>query len=131
MALPQSRVLPEVGYPVASGDTTMPDEYRATPSKAALQVWAGRLLWVWMVGAGRPTAPDVAAELRAELTPQEQQLLEGLAAGDSNKQLAERLRLTDGTIRNYLSGLYAKLGVRSRTEALAWWMRTGKAGVRG
>jgi hypothetical protein len=49
MALPQSRVLPEVGYPVASGDTAMSDEYRATTSKAALKVWAGRLLWVWVV----------------------------------------------------------------------------------
>jgi two-component system response regulator DevR len=84
-----------------------------------------------MVGAGRTTAMNEGADLRAELTAQEQRLLEGLAAGDSNKQLAERLRLTDGTIRNYLSGLYVKLGVRSRTEALAWWMRTGKAGGRG
>jgi DNA-binding NarL/FixJ family response regulator len=84
-----------------------------------------------VVGVGQPTATDVGADLRAELTPQEQRLMEGLEAGDSNKQLAERLKLADGTIRNYLSALYVKLGVRSRTEALAWWMRTGKAGARG
>lgn len=62
---------------------------------------------------------------REGLSPQERRLLEGLAAGDSNKELADRLGLTDGTIRNYLSALYGKLGVRSRTEALAWWLRTG------
>ncbi len=79
------------------------------------------------VSAGKAgEAPVPKPEARGALSPQEHRLLEGLAAGDSNKELADRLGLTDGTIRNYLSGLYVKLGVRSRTEAVSWWLRSGR-----
>lgn len=81
----------------------------------------------FFVSAGLPIAAPVSkVDARDGLTPQEQRLLEGLAAGDSNKELADRLGRADGTIRNYLSSLYAKLGVRSRTEAVSWWLRTGR-----
>lgn len=86
---------------------------------------------VFVGGNPRPD-PGVGPALNPGegLTTQERRLLEGLAAGDSNKELADRLTLTDGTIRNYLSGLYGKLGVRSRTEAVAWWLRAGRGGAR-
>jgi DNA-binding NarL/FixJ family response regulator len=81
----------------------------------------------FFVSAGMTVAAPVPKpEARGRLSPQEHRLLEGLAAGDSNKELADRLGLTDGTIRNYLSGLYVKLGVRSRTEAVSWWLRSGR-----
>lgn len=80
------------------------------------------------VSAGKGDGTTSRQEARGGLSLQEQRLLEGLAAGDSNKELADRLGLTDGTIRNYLSGLYGKLRVRSRTEAVSWWLRSG--GVR-
>jgi DNA-binding NarL/FixJ family response regulator len=57
-----------------------------------------------------------AAEME-ELSPREREILELLAAGFPNKQIADRLGLTDGTVRWHLRHVYNKLHVRSRTEA--------------
>lgn len=58
----------------------------------------------------------VAAEME-DLSPREREILELLAAGFPNKQIADRLGLTDGTVRWHLRHVYNKLHVRSRTEA--------------
>jgi DNA-binding NarL/FixJ family response regulator len=58
----------------------------------------------------------VTAEME-DLSPREREILELLAAGFPNKQIAERLGLTDGTVRWHLRHVYHKLHVRSRTEA--------------
>lgn len=58
----------------------------------------------------------VAAEME-ELSPREREILELLAGGFPNKQIADRLGLTDGTVRWHLRHVYNKLHVRSRTEA--------------
>ena len=58
----------------------------------------------------------VAAEVE-ELSPREREILELLAEGFPNKQIADRLGLTDGTVRWHLRHVYHKLHVRSRTEA--------------
>ena len=39
--------------------------------------------------------------------------------GFTNKQIASALKLTDGTARNYISSIYEKMGVSSRSEAVA------------
>jgi DNA-binding NarL/FixJ family response regulator len=51
------------------------------------------------------------------LSPREHEILELVAAGMSNKQIASRVSLTDGTVRWHLRHVYNKLHVRSRTEA--------------
>jgi DNA-binding NarL/FixJ family response regulator len=51
------------------------------------------------------------------LSPREREILELLAAGLPNKQIAARVGLTDGTVRWHLRHVYHKLHVRSRTEA--------------
>lgn len=53
----------------------------------------------------------------AELSPREREILELLADGLPNKQIAARLGTTDGTVRWHLRHVYHKLHVRSRTEA--------------
>ncbi len=53
------------------------------------------------------------------LTAQEMQLLELIAQGLSNKEIAPRMSLTAGTIRIYVSNLLAKLGASNRAEAAA------------
>lgn len=58
----------------------------------------------------------VAAEVE-ELSPREREILELLADGFPNKIIADRLGLTDGTVRWHLRHVYHKLHVRSRTEA--------------
>ena len=57
------------------------------------------------------------ADLIHALTPQETRVLEHLASGRSNKQIAQELRLSEGTVRNYLSAVFAKLKVESRVAA--------------
>ena len=51
------------------------------------------------------------------LSPREREILELLASGFPNKEIASRLGLTDGTVRWHLRHVYHKLHVRSRTEA--------------
>jgi len=53
------------------------------------------------------------------LTPREKQLLALLISGNSNGDIAETLCRSEKTIKNLLHGLYAKLGVSSRTQAIA------------
>jgi LuxR family maltose regulon positive regulatory protein len=57
--------------------------------------------------------------LQEPLTARELELLRLIDAGLSNQAIAERLVLTVGTVKFYLSHLYGKLDVRGRTEALA------------
>ena len=68
----------------------------------------------------------VAAEVE-DLSPRELEILELLAGGFPNKAIADRLGLTDGTVRWHLRHVYHKLHVRSRTEA-ALKFRSAKTG---
>jgi DNA-binding NarL/FixJ family response regulator len=61
----------------------------------------------------QPVAPEVG-----ELTPSERKILELLSTGLANKEIAERLGLSTGTVRWHLENIYGKLHVHSRTEAL-------------
>jgi DNA-binding NarL/FixJ family response regulator len=71
-----------------------------------------------------PLAPSAEVE---ELSPREREILELLAQGFPNKEIADRVGLTDGTVRWHLRHVYHKLHVRSRTEA-ALKFRAAKAG---
>ena len=64
-----------------------------------------------------------AAEVEG-LSPREREILELLAAGFPNKQIASRVGLTDGTVRWHLRHVYYKLHVRSRTEAALKFLST-------
>jgi DNA-binding NarL/FixJ family response regulator len=61
--------------------------------------------------------PVVASAEVEGLSPREREILELVAAGLPNKQIAARVGLTDGTVRWHLRNVYHKLHVRSRTEA--------------
>ncbi len=83
------------------------------------------------VGAGRSlldnrAAAALMAKLRgttkrsdplSELTDQERTLLNLLGEGLTNKQIADRMFLTEKTVKNYVSRLLAKLGMERRTQA--------------
>lgn len=58
------------------------------------------------------------------LSPREREILELLAEGFPNKQIAARVGLTDGTVRWHLRHVYNKLHVRSRTEAALKFLST-------
>ena len=65
---------------------------------------------------------DEADPLR-RLTPQERQLLEGIGEGLTNRQIAERMFLAEKTVKNYVSQLLGKLGMRRRSEVAAFAAR--------
>jgi two-component system nitrate/nitrite response regulator NarL len=50
------------------------------------------------------------------LTPREQDILDAVLAGASNKVIAAKLGLTEQTVKNRLTSLYRKLGVTTRLE---------------
>lgn len=55
-----------------------------------------------------------------QLSPREEEVLSLMAKGLSNEAIAETLSISEGTVKNHVSNLYSKLGVRSRAEAVAW-----------
>jgi DNA-binding CsgD family transcriptional regulator len=61
----------------------------------------------------------------AVLTPSERRVAELVAEGLSNKEVAARLVVTVRTVEAHLSKIYAKLGLRSRTELAAAWKQRG------
>jgi DNA-binding NarL/FixJ family response regulator len=71
--------------------------------------------------------PHAAAAEVEDLSPREKEILELLAEGFPNKQIADRMGVTDGTVRWHLRHVYNKLHVRSRTEA-ALKFRAAKPG---
>lgn len=69
----------------------------------------------------RVVDPELAQEAWGEpdpLTDRERQVLRAAEEGLSSSDIAERLQLSDGTVRNYLSEAFAKLGVGNRLEAV-------------
>ena len=60
-----------------------------------------------------------------ELTERERQILERVSVGDSNKEIGERLNLTEKTVKHHISNILQKLQVRNRVEA-ALLARTGE-----
>ena len=65
---------------------------------------------------------DDADELSA-LTDQERKILDLIAEGLTNRQIGERMFLAEKTVKNYVSNLFAKLGMSRRTEAAAFATR--------
>jgi DNA-binding NarL/FixJ family response regulator len=62
--------------------------------------------------SGPPTDPAME-----QLTAQEQRILDLIAQGLTNRQIAGQMFLAEKTVKNYVSSLLAKLGVESRTQA--------------
>jgi DNA-binding NarL/FixJ family response regulator len=60
-----------------------------------------------------------------ELTEREVEVLRELGLGLSNKEMAEKLFITEGTAKNHVSNIISKLGVRDRTQAAIFAVRYG------
>lgn len=66
--------------------------------------------------------PSVDPRL-ASLTPQERRILDLIAEGRTNRQIAETMFLAEKTVKNYVSNLLAKLGMERRTQAATFAAR--------
>lgn len=63
--------------------------------------------------AASPAQPGLVEPL----SDRELEILRQVAAGDSNKEIAARLYITEGTVKNHVTNILGKLGVRDRTQA--------------
>ncbi|MCH4563061.1 two-component system response regulator NarL [Halomonas sp. EGI 63088] len=68
----------------------------------------------------RPVATDIHS-----LTQREREILRELAAGLSNKLIARKLDITEGTVKVHVKHLLKKLNLRSRVEAAVWAVQEG------
>ena len=66
-----------------------------------------------------------APESPEALTERETEVLRLLAQGQSNKQIARSLHITDKTVKTHVSNILSKLGVQSRTQATLYAVRIG------
>lgn len=66
-----------------------------------------------------------AERMSFQLTEREAQVLKLLADGASNVDIARKLNLAEGTVKNHISNLYQRLNVHSRSEATAWAWKYG------
>jgi two-component system, NarL family, response regulator YdfI len=78
------------------------------------------------VRAGR-SSPDRAVTLEPpeSLTARERQVLQMLASGSGNKEIAARLKISEHTAKFHVASILGKLGASSRTEAVAIGLRRG------
>lgn len=82
---------------------------------AGLGIWVGRRMT-----APRGTPPDRRAILSAHgITEREALVLDLLAEGQSNKEIARAMGISPNTVKTHVARLYDKLGVHRRTQALA------------
>lgn len=71
---------------------------------------------------------DPLGDLPEPLTEQERRILELIAEGKTNKEIAKEVFLGEKTVRNYVSNILSKLGLANRAEAAAFAVRHGLAG---
>ncbi|CAG7622237.1 response regulator [Paenibacillus allorhizosphaerae] len=84
--------------------------------------------WIQPASASAPAKETAAKEdpsTRLEafgVTATEKQVVEKIAEGLSNKEIAQQLFLSEGTVKNYISEILSKLGLRDRTQiAIFYW----------
>lgn len=69
--------------------------------------------------------------LSTGLTPREQEILEALVDGLSYKMIAAKHFISTDTVKNHIQGIYRKLHVNSKGEAISYALKRGIAGNRG
>ncbi len=108
----------------------LPAEASPDQLVAAMQAAAAGLIVLHrdeIAEAFPPVAPvsRPMAELAETLTRREREVLQMLASGLGNKEIAARLAISDHTVKFHVASILGKLGVTSRTEAVAVGIRRG------
>jgi len=70
-----------------------------------------------VLAAVRRAADAQDATAFADLSGQERRVLSLITVGETNREIAQQLHLGEGTVRNYVSSIFVKLGVSNRAEA--------------
>ena len=72
-----------------------------------------------------PAAPRAGPSTKEPLTPREREVLEMLAEGFGNKEIASRLGISDHTVKFHIASIFTKLDASTRTEAVTVGIRRG------
>jgi two-component system response regulator DesR len=83
---------------------------------------------VRMVGMGMTMFAPKSDQPEPLLSEREREVLEEIAAGSTNREIAQRLYLSPHTVKEHTSALYRKLGARNRAEAVQRAQRIGLLG---
>jgi DNA-binding NarL/FixJ family response regulator len=70
--------------------------------------------------------PLRSVPMDSRLTRRGIEVLELMAAGDTNARIARRLVLSEGTVKSHVKNILRKLGAANRAEALSQWLRMGR-----
>ncbi|WP_182113282.1 MULTISPECIES: response regulator transcription factor [unclassified Actinotalea] len=101
---------------VASGDAVVSPRV----TRRMLELFSGQL-----PSSDRTPEPDGPDPRLAELTPRELEVLRCVADGLSNAEVAERLFLSEATVKTHVGRILAKLGIRDRVQAVVLAYETG------
>ncbi len=93
---------------------------------ALRQALAGTL---YCAGCLTVSEPELECHEEVELSSRELEILERVAAGQSNRAIARELWLSDQTVKFHLHNIYGKLGVANRTEAARYAYERGLVGA--
>lgn len=110
--------LVEAIFDAAAGKTILPQEITAALAK-----------YLSGHGASSEAHNNKHVSVLASLTPREQEIARMLSQGFTNHQIASALYLSEGTVRNFLSSIYAKLHVKDRTQAALYLKELFSEGV--
>jgi len=80
------------------------------------QYWLGQAAFPDLVRGLQSLPPATAEESKFGLTARELKVIEAVLEGDTNKALAERLSISEQTVKNHLTNIFNKLGVSNRLE---------------
>jgi DNA-binding NarL/FixJ family response regulator len=68
-------------------------------------------------------SPPASGSLESDLTPREQQVLQLLAQGCENREIAHSLGISERTVKNHITNILTSLGLKNRTQAALWAQR--------
>jgi len=122
-AEPMTRVLLFSG----AGEISPPAARAAGASGFAYKDWPARKIAsaVRLVGLGKTVFDGHARAPALGLSERERDVLNLMASGATNPEIAEQLHLSKHTVKEHTSAVYRKLGVRNRTEAVQRGQRLG------
>ncbi len=72
-----------------------------------------------------PPSVSIRGVYGKPLTAREWQIVQCVSEAKPNKEIAHQLHLHEGTVKVYVSDIFAKVGVKNRTELAIWWVRKG------
>jgi len=104
-----------------------PDEIRATVERAAAgePMLSGEIAGRVLREFERERQEARYREQLADLTPREEEILKLLATGESNREIAKRLFISEQTVKNHVASIFRKLQVNDRTKAALLAVKLG------